>query len=127
MHKNKDGKVTASLTEVKNRTGDIFALVDEFGEVYLTSYNKLRYKITKTDIANFIELGDSPTKTEKKVAKKPEVKVVEEKKVEAKKEEPKEVKENTVLNKISKILPWDRNNSAETNFANQSRSPLVSN
>lgn len=69
MHKNKDGKVTASLTEVKNRTGDIFALVDEFGEVYLTSYNKVRYKISKTDISNFIELSEGNTKAVKKEAK----------------------------------------------------------
>lgn len=65
MHKGKDGKVTASLTEVKNKTGDIFDLVDEYGEVTLTSYNKARYKITKIDISEILE-----KKTVKKPAKK---------------------------------------------------------
>lgn len=132
MHKNKDGKVTASLTEVKNRTGDIFALVDEFGEVYLTSYNKVRYKILKTDISNFIELEEGSSKAEKRETAKNEKKAVVAKrpstptKVE---EEPmKEVtKEDNVLSKISKIIPWDRNNSKETGFADSSRNPLVSN
>lgn len=57
MYKNKDGKVIASLTEVKNKTGDIFAIVDEFGEIALTSYNKVRYKIIKVDIENSVEIG----------------------------------------------------------------------
>lgn len=133
MHKNKEGKVTASLTEVKNRTGDIFALVDEFGEVYLTSYNKVRYKITKTDIANFIELSEGTSKAEKKESAKVEKKaapVVKKAatlpKPEAKVEAP-APKEENVLSKISKIIPWDRNNSKETSFANNSRNPLVSN
>jgi len=138
MHKNKDGKVTASLTEVKNRTGDIFALVDEFGEVYLTSYNKVRYKISKTDISNFIELEEGSSKAEKretarvekkaapvvkKAATLPKTQVKEE--VAEVMPEPK--KEENVLSKISKIIPWDRNNSKETDFANSSRNPLVSN
>lgn len=58
MYKNKDGKVIASLTEVKNKTGDIFAIVDEFGEIALTSYNKVRYKIVKVDIENSVEIGE---------------------------------------------------------------------
>jgi hypothetical protein len=61
MYKNKDGKVIASLTEVKNKTGDIFAIVDEFGEIALTSYNKVRYKIIKVDIENSVEIAaDGP-------------------------------------------------------------------
>ena len=67
MHKSKDGKVTASLTEVKNKTGDIFALVDEFGEVILTSYNKPRYKIIKMDLSGMLD--GAPSK-EKKIASK---------------------------------------------------------
>src|SRR6185369_12128926 len=119
MHKNKDGKVTASLTEVKNRTGDIFALVDEFGEVYLTSYNKVRYKISKTDISNFIELEEGSSKAEKKETARVEKKAapVVKKAATLPKAEPKavapvekvEVKEENVLSKISKIIPWDRN------------------
>jgi len=58
MYKNKDGKVIASLTEVKNKTGDIFAIVDEFGEIALTSYNKVRYKIIKVDIENSVEINE---------------------------------------------------------------------
>ncbi|MFS8130936.1 MAG: hypothetical protein ACMG57_03070 [Candidatus Dojkabacteria bacterium] len=137
MHKNKDGKVTASLTEVKNRTGDIFALVDEFGEVYLTSYNKVRYKITKTDIASFIELSEGVSKAERKESVKPEKKAAPRRPSPALKQEvveepvakvePEEVKEDSVISKISKIIPWDRNSSKETDFANNSRSPLVSN
>ncbi len=61
MYKNKDGKVIASLTEVKNKTGDIFAIVDEFGEISLTSYNKVRYKIIKVDIENIVDINkDGP-------------------------------------------------------------------
>src|SRR6185369_11475990 len=133
MHKNKDGKVTASLTEVKNRTGDIFALVDEFGEVYLTSYNKVRYKISKTDISNFIELEEGSSKAEKKETARVEKKaapVVKKAATLPKAVAPVEkveVKEENVLSKISKIIPWDRNSSKETNFANSSRNPLVSN
>ncbi|MEO6728750.1 MAG: hypothetical protein ABIM99_02400 [Candidatus Dojkabacteria bacterium] len=136
MHKNKDGKVTASLTEVKNRTGDIFALVDEFGEVYLTSYNKVRYKISKTDISNFIDLEEGTSKAERNQTSKVEKKAapVVKKAATLPKEEAMvveapvpEPKEENVLSKISKIIPWDRNNSKETKFADSSRNPLVSN
>lgn len=57
MKKRKDGKIVASLTEVKNKTGDIFALVDEFGEVLLTSYNKPKYRIIKVDITEVLNLN----------------------------------------------------------------------
>lgn len=56
MKKRKDGKIVASLTEVKNKTGDIFSLVDEFGEVLLTSYNKTKYRILKVDITEVLNL-----------------------------------------------------------------------
>ncbi|RMD76941.1 hypothetical protein D6810_02510 [Candidatus Dojkabacteria bacterium] len=49
MKKDKSGRIIASLTEVKNRTGDVFALVDQFGTVFLTSYKKIRYKIEKVN------------------------------------------------------------------------------
>lgn len=49
MHKTKDGKVMASLTEVKNQTGNIFTAADKYGEVYITSYNKIRYRIVREE------------------------------------------------------------------------------
>ncbi len=61
MHKRKDGKIIASLTEVKNKTGDIFSLVDEFGEVTLTSYNKPRYKIIKVNISEVVNIEEKKT------------------------------------------------------------------
>ncbi len=54
MKKDSKGRVIASLTEVKNKTGDIFALVDQCGSVYLTSYNKIRYKIEKVSIESLL-------------------------------------------------------------------------
>ena len=76
MYKSKDGKVYASLTEVKNKTGDIFALVDEFGEVSISSYNKVRYKIVKVDINSVIDLSETEkakTSTPRKMPVKKEV------------------------------------------------------
>ncbi len=43
----KNNKATATLTDVKNRIGDVFSLVDDFGEVTITSYNKSAYIISK--------------------------------------------------------------------------------
>lgn len=65
MHKRKDGKIIASLTEVKNKTGDIFALVDEFGEVTLTSYNKPKYRISKVDILETLKIEEEKEEKEK--------------------------------------------------------------
>ncbi len=118
MHKRKDGKIIASLTEVKNKTGDIFSLVDEFGEVTLTSYNKPKYRITKVDILETLKIDEEQEKEEKKkeppkknviqkVAetlttkekKEPEIKPTEVKEVEAnevKVETPKEEKSSPV-------------------------------
>jgi len=67
MKKDKTGKIIASLTEVKNKTGDIFALVDQFGVVYLTSYNKIRYRIEKIGVENLIPL-DSDMKDEQEIS-----------------------------------------------------------
>jgi hypothetical protein len=60
MKRDSKGRIIASLTEVKNKTGDIFALVDQYSAVYLTSYNKVRYKIEKISIENLLndEHGD---------------------------------------------------------------------
>jgi hypothetical protein len=49
MMKLKDGKASATLTELKNKIGDVFAMVDKMGEVTITSYNKTAYKIVKVD------------------------------------------------------------------------------
>lgn len=48
----KDNKAYATLTDVKNKTGDVFALADEYGEVTITSYNKSKYAIARLAIAN---------------------------------------------------------------------------
>jgi len=69
MHKRKDGKIIASLTEVKNKTGDIFALVDEFGEVLLTSYNKDKYRIVKIGVGELLQEKKEKVKEEPKVEK----------------------------------------------------------
>lgn len=155
MHKNKEGKVVASLTEVKNRTGDIFALVDEFGEVFLTSYNKIRYRISKTDIANVIELAEEK-KSQAKVKKEKPVKaavvvptptpVVEkivepvvEEVVEAPAAKPKapkaapvetpdaQTQDDDFAKKISKYESWDRNDKGERTFVDSASQPLVNN
>jgi len=56
MKKTKDGIIIASLTEVKNRTGDIFSLVDEYGEITLTSHSRPKYKIIKISLNEYINL-----------------------------------------------------------------------
>lgn len=43
----KNNQAFAALTDVKNRTGDVFALADQYGEVQITSYNRLKYKIVR--------------------------------------------------------------------------------
>lgn len=42
-----NGKAYATLTEVKNKIGDVFTLADEYGEIVITSYNKPKYKIIR--------------------------------------------------------------------------------
>jgi len=105
MYKNKDGKVIASLTEVKNKTGDIFAIVDEFGEIALTSYNKVRYKIIKVDIENSVEINDDGPEvkvatTEKKRLPTPKLEEREEKV-----EEPEEEIEEEVIAPVAEVKP----------------------
>lgn len=137
MYKDKNGKVVASLTEVKNKTGDIFALVDEFGEIYLSSYNKIRYVIKKTGISDFIDLQeketkgvpDRPVKVKKEVVKAvhkevtKEVKeVVHEAPVIQAKEEPKEEAEVNI-----DFVAWNRENKHEVNQVKDITKPLVEN
>lgn len=43
----KKNSVTATLTDVKNKTGDVFSLADKHGSVVITSYNKPKYIISK--------------------------------------------------------------------------------
>lgn len=127
MHKDKSGKVYASLTEVKNKTGDIFALVDEFGEVYLTSYNKVRYKISKIEISSTIELNEKAEKQSQPKAVRSE-KVTEKP---AKKEVKEESKASSTEGKTPKtktiedMVAWDRNNSIEEEFTMKVSSPIV--
>lgn len=123
MHKDKQGNVLASLTEVKNKTGDIFALVDEFGEVFITSYNKTRYRISKMDISGMLsEKAEKQPKTKTK-----EVKVENKEKVvekEVQKEEPvKSVPAETHI----ELDEYDRNNNNETDFVKNALKPLVNN
>lgn len=121
MHKSKDGKVIASLTEVKNKTGDIFALVDKFGEVSLTSYNKIRYKILKVDYADQIleELPEENVKPKRSTTK--EVKVVTEHK-ETVEEKPKKTEEKEAQ---INIKVWDRFSKSEKEYASKIRKPLI--
>ena len=150
MYKNKDGKVIASLTEVKNKTGDIFAIVDEFGEIALTSYNKVRYKIIKVDIENSVEINaDGPevrvATTEKKRLTTPkfeqreetpekiveEIKptkevMVEEPVIEKMPEAKLEPKENKLFEKVIDINVWDRDGRTERQFSLNSIRPLIS-
>lgn len=125
MHKDKKGNVSASLTEVKNKTGDIFALVDEFGEVFITSYNKTRYKISKMDISSMLsEKSEDDAKPEREIKAKT-VKAAP--KVEAKKEEPKKVEKTEPEHKTLGIVAYDRNNSNEAAFTKKALQPLVNN
>ncbi|MDQ6986113.1 MAG: hypothetical protein Q9M91_02535 [Candidatus Dojkabacteria bacterium] len=125
MHKTEDGKVIASLTEVKNKTGDIFALVDEFGEVTLTSYNKPRYKISKIGVADMLESRDSSTtdsikNTVKKVV--PSLKKTTKKKVVIK-EEPGLISSDLVT-KLKGLVQWDRNSKLEKAYLKEIKKAL---
>lgn len=113
MKKKKDGTVIASLTEVKNKTGDIFALADEYGEVILTSYNKPRYKIVKLDISNILEY----TEEEQKPKNKSEERSVEETIVT-------EVKP-AMIDKLINVTPWQRDNSREASFSTNATKGLL--
>lgn len=119
MYKDKSGKVVASLTEVKNKTGDIFALVDEFGEIYLSSYNKIRYVIKKTGISDFIDLQE-------KEVKQPASKAVKAKS--SSKSEPEPVAESkSSMGPEIDFVVWDRNNKTEANHVAEITKPLIEN
>lgn len=156
MYKNKDGKVIASLTEVKNKTGDIFAIVDEFGEISLTSYNKIRYKIVKVEIENIVDINeDGPeariATSEKKrnstpklevkdePAPKAELEVIEDTIEEIKEAELETkpaieevpiqeeiVEDNKLFNRTIAIETWDREGKTERQFSLNAIRPLIS-
>jgi hypothetical protein len=132
MRKDKNGKVTASLTEVKNKTGDIFDLVDEFGEVILTSYNKPRYKITKIGIAEILENDEpkivkaSETEEEKPITQKvKEIFTREVIKEEVREEKAVGLISDEVLEQTKTIKWWDVKNSSEESYTKSIRKPLV--
>ncbi|MCA9381494.1 hypothetical protein KC678_04470 [Candidatus Dojkabacteria bacterium] len=147
MHKRKDGKIIASLTEVKNKTGDIFALVDEFGEVTLTSYNKPKYRIIKVDIMETLKIDEEkeqseseskeekksvmkkvadaikPTKAEEPAKVEPEVTEVKEEAPEpVEKSEP--VAETSSTESEVDLQVWDRNSKGEKTFTKDALKPL---
>jgi hypothetical protein len=131
MYKDKSGKVVASLTEVKNKTGDIFALVDEFGEIYLSSYNKIRYVIKKTGISDFIELQERETKSVPDRPVKVKKEAVKATREVSREEEPAkhtkaEVKEDEIEVNID-FVAWDRENKHETSHISSITKPLVEN
>lgn len=128
MYKDKNGKVVASLTEVKNKTGDIFALVDEFGEIYLSSYNKIRYVIKKTGISDFIDLQERETKEvpDRPVKVKKESKEVEKTSKVEKAEVKEESKEDNIEVNID-FVAWNRENKHEVDHVKDITKPLVEN
>lgn len=147
----KQGKATATLTDVKNLIGDVFAAVDKYGEVTITSYNKPKYLITK------YKKEAQKEETEQKVEEKkpepkpvaPEPKKVEPKpepKIEHKKEEPtkpmpaspaspaasnapaptpavvEEIKETVKADTSMEVVDgWDRSNDKEQVWVQKSR------
>jgi len=132
MQKKKDGTVVASLTEVKNKTGDIFDLADEFGEVILTSYNKPRYKLIKLDIADVMDLDG---KENKSAPRKVSAHISAESHSEAKVEVPKIESESEhltteafgpqLIDRRINLTPWDRKNSKEMSFVAKSIKSLL--
>lgn len=123
MEKTKDGQVIASSTELKNKTGDILALVDEFGEVVLTAYNKPRYKIVKIDVSNFIDLNEA--RPAKPPRKKSSAKVFSQ---EIKKEQivVPVAKTTTLLKETIEFTPWDRDGAKERAFTASSTKVMIS-
>lgn len=51
---------TATLTDVKNKTGDVFALADKYGSVIITSYNKPKYVLSLYNEKNPQEVANLP-------------------------------------------------------------------
>jgi hypothetical protein len=70
----KDKKAYASLTEVKNKLGDVFALADEHGEVYISSYNKPKYIISRIHNSKHHQVQVEEVKVEAPVMTKKELK-----------------------------------------------------
>lgn len=68
MHKKK-GKIYATLTEVKNQIGDVFAAVDEHGAVTITSYNKEKYIISKVQPPQMPEIIEDIAESKSTVSK----------------------------------------------------------
>jgi hypothetical protein len=138
MRKRKDGKIEASLTEVKNKTGDIFTLVDEFGEVILTSYNKAKYRILKIDINEILQLDDEKkTKKDKKsvmdkvkssvgIFGKSNIKedeVIEEKQVTLPSKRL-DITMNDFVEQLKNIKIWDKNSGSEKSYLSKIKSAL---
>lgn len=132
MRKRKDGKIVASLTEVKNKTGDIFSLVDEFGEVLLTSYNKPKYKIVKVSISESINLDDHEEDTAE-VAEQPKPQTMldrvknsilgTEEKLEEK-EDDNGLIPSQILAQLKNLVAWDNSNKKEIQFISSIKKSL---
>lgn len=143
-------KPTATLTDVKNKTGDVFALAEKNGSVMITSYNKPKYVICKYSVFEELQnrtIEDSPkvgeinveiTTPEPLVLPPAEIPaqviaetiaepVVEPQvEVAVEKEEPKPDKSNKPAPKSNakNIEWWDRHNSLEQNWAKSLKSLL---
>lgn len=122
MHKTKDGKVIASLTEVKNKTGDIFALVDEYGEVTLTSYNKPRYRINKIEFGSILEVKEKPERKSMFDRVKETVIGITDKPKESEKEDT--LIPFEILRQLTKMKAWDRINREERKHMLVIKKPL---
>ena len=144
MYKDKNGKVFASLTEVKNKTGDVFSLVDENGKVHVTSYNKVKYIIFKNDVKNFVDLKedredgdlkrDNVTSSNNEIgglltgssplngtldlsrSKSPNIEEGNYKLMSG--------SSSSVLNALSGLVVWDRNNGSEIDYIQHIIKPL---
>lgn len=150
MHKTKDGKVMASLTEVKNQTGNIFTAADRYGEVYITSYNKVRYRIIKEESEDELDIAPRTRRKVREMEDAPAQEPTPAANVEFTPEPIKEV----VVDEIEDIKPtaapvpvyeepevpaqeaattgtdtliveWDRNSSLEKNFVRQATKTLL--
>ncbi len=149
MYKTKNNKVIASLTELKNKTGDILALADEFGEVTLTSYNRPRYKVIRIEMEEVVDLDSEAPKKKVKVAVQPKVKEELEAEIPAEEikksevevavpakvevavatqpEEKPEEPADVIEDELSKMQPWDRHNEKEKEFIRKALMPLITN
>ncbi|BCX13700.1 MAG: hypothetical protein KatS3mg085_232 [Candidatus Dojkabacteria bacterium] len=119
MKKNKKGQIVASLTEVKNKTGDIFAIVDQYGEIILTSYNKPRYIIQKIDLEKNLELEEESQKKSKS-QNKPKKSQPEQKAETVKKRKSNNSSEFT----LSQIVAWNSESEIEKEFIKEILKPI---